>query len=94
MTQQIEYNLILKDFHPVLSMSEETIAFTSNIYVEDTKVGFASNRGQNTPIYVRWLDENAEDQFKHYLETLKPDVDQNTTNLGHGRSTHILTMRV
>ena len=64
--------IVIKNFKPVLSMSEETIAFTGTLYLDGKKCGFVSNRGTGGP--NDFTDRDAESQVNEWCKT-QPDVE-------------------
>jgi len=59
-----------KSFKPAYHLSEETIAFTANIYLNGKKVGEARNSGQGGCNDIYWSDKNAQKQLADFLDSL------------------------
>lgn len=62
----------IRAFRPVMSMSEETIAFTGTLYLDGKKCGRVSNQGHGGPDSCD--DIKAERRLEEYAKTLPPVV--------------------
>lgn len=56
------------------SLSEETNAFTADIYLDGRKVGDARNQGTGGSNIVHWSDKDAERRYREWLKA-QPQVD-------------------
>ncbi len=56
------------------ALSEETAAFTADVYVDGKKVGTASNHGTGGSNDIHWTDRAAGGAFAAYLKTLPPET--------------------
>jgi hypothetical protein len=66
----------LKDIRYIQQLSEETNAFSANLFIEGIKAGTASNRGHGGPTDYFALNDNGRDLIKAaeaYCKTLPPD---------------------
>lgn len=67
----------LKSIHHSIQLSEETEAFTANLYINDTHAGYAKNDGRGGNTHYQPKDEKGKDlirQAEKYCETLPPIV--------------------
>ena len=53
-------------------MSEETNAFTADVYVDGKKAGYAKNRGHGDPIQVDWTDYEFGRTVEAWAKALPP----------------------
>jgi len=60
----------LKSINTNLRMSEETIAFTANIYIDGKLVGYAKNHGHGAPTDYDFKDIANRKPFEDYIASL------------------------
>lgn len=62
----------LKKFTSNARLSEETICFSADLYVDGKKIGECSNRGHGDPILINYFDAEAGRAFEEYCKSLPP----------------------
>jgi len=69
----MKYNptIEIKSFKPVLSLSEETLAFTGRLYIDNKPVAELSNRGHGDPVDWRPVRTKATDDAPYGVEDPK-----------------------
>jgi hypothetical protein len=66
----------LKNIHHSPSLSEETEAFTANLYINDIHAGYAKNQGHGGPTDYDWHDERGRKliaEAEAYCKALPPE---------------------
>ena len=68
-------NIELKKVKIAQNMSEETIAFTGELWIDNKKAADLKNDGQGGANFMWFKDRELEKAFKAYCESLPPEVD-------------------
>ena len=69
---EIVTRLTLKSFKPIASMSQETVCFTANIYLDGKLIGEAANEGHGGCTFVHFVNANAEATAKEFAKSINP----------------------
>ena len=63
-------NITLKNLKVAEHLSEETLAFTATVYVDEKRIGTAKNDGHGGCNFYYWTDRIAGDALEAYAATL------------------------
>lgn len=60
----------LRRYESYPQMSEETLAFTAEVWIDGAKVGSAQNNGRGEGDWIQWFDGAARERFERHLSAL------------------------
>lgn len=63
----------LKKFTSNARLSQETLCFSADLYVDGKKIGECSNRGHGDPILITYFDAEAGKALEEYCKSLPPE---------------------
>ncbi len=74
--QSLTARVTLKSFKPIKSMSEETVCFTANVYLDGKLIGEAANEGHGGCTFVHFVNATAKATADAFAKSINPaDVD-------------------